>query len=127
MHDLKIAKACPGKNIRPELLRFCSALETDQTREHDQMTKMLSSWYGATPHRDPYSLWIEAQDGELFERYFLKGMLRDHRELADKAGECATRAEHPELAQLCKEVALHREEEARQMDKWNCDWFRQCR
>ncbi|MGE0406769.1 MAG: DUF305 domain-containing protein [Candidatus Korobacteraceae bacterium] len=124
--DLRIARSCPGKRIRPELLSFCASLVADQSREHDAMANMLASWYQRTPHRDPYPLWIERQDGRVFEEKFLEGILRDHRELAKGAAECVRRAEHPELAQLCTEITKHREAEAHAMEEWNCRWFNKC-
>lgn len=126
MHDLKIARACPGKNIRSELQVFCKELFEDQSREHEQMSTWLRQWYKKAPPDDPWTPWLETQDGEVFERQFLKDVLKGHRDVANKATECSTRAEHVELARFCQEVAAHREQEAQKMERWSCEWFRDC-
>lgn len=71
MHALKITKNCTAKKIRPELKDFCTRLYEDQTREQKQLVDMWKRWYGKKQHADPYPLWIESQDGEVFEKFFL--------------------------------------------------------
>jgi len=124
--DMKIASACKGKKIRQELALFCGELLERQTRESDQMRQMLKDWYQRTPHGDPYPLWVENQDGEVFERAFLKGVLREHDDTAKRAGQCSVEAKHSELATLCRQMASHRAEEAIKMKQWSCQWFKEC-
>lgn len=126
MNDLRIAETCGGKKIRPELTQFCKALFADQTQEQEQLADMMQRWYGKRPHKDPYPLWIESQDGEIFEKFFLEGVLRGHEDVARLAGECTKKAKHPELASLCQEMSLHRSEEAKIIKTWNCEWFKRC-
>lgn len=126
MGDLRIAENCAGKKIRPELARFCKQLFTDQTREQEQMVKMLKQWYAKEAHSDPYPLWIESQNGEVFEKYFLEGVLKGHEGIAHKAAVCVKEAKHPELVTLCTGMAKRRAEEAKVMKAWNCEWFKKC-
>ena len=124
--DLRIAQTCEGKQIRPALANFCAVLYDDQLWEYARMADWLSEWYQEDPPSDTLPLWLKSQDGETFERYFLKGVLEGHRELAEKAEKCTRSAKHAELADLCKEIATHRNQEAVKMEKWNCEWFKQC-
>lgn len=126
MHDLKIAENCKAKKIRPELKEFCTRLYADQSREQEQMVAMLKNWYRKGHHGDRYPLWIETQDGEVFEKFFLEGVLKGHENIAKSATECVKQAKHPELATLCREIAKHRAEEAKIMKAWNCEWFKRC-
>lgn len=126
MHDLKVARACPDKDIRAELREFCRQLFVDQDQEREKMAAWLREWYQKAPREDPWTVWLEAQDGELFERQFLKTVLKGHRDVAKRAAECTKSAKHTELAQFCQEVAAHRTQEARQMETWNCEWFGEC-
>jgi uncharacterized protein (DUF305 family) len=123
---MKIARACAGKHIRQELSTFCKDLLQHQTRQHEQMSRWLQDWYQRKPPSDPFPLWIESQNGEVFERYFLKGVLEGHRDVAKRAADCTKHARHPELAEFCKEVSEHRTQEARTMEQWNCQWFKEC-
>lgn len=124
--DLRIARTCKGKNIRPELADFCSTLFADQSGEQARLAGMMKQWYGKEFRKDLYPLWLESQDGKVFEEKFLEGVLRDHTAGAERARECTARAKHPELAQFCQEVAAHRTAEAVRMKKWNCAWFGHC-
>lgn len=126
MHDLRNASACHGKHIRAELATFCADLLRDQTQEKERIDRMLKGWYRHEVHREPYPLWLESQDGRVFEEKFLEGVLRNHSEGAERAKECTSRAKHSELAQLCQEAAEHRAQEAAKMKKWNCEWFGHC-
>lgn len=126
MHDLKIAAACKGKNIQTELLTFCGTMYTDQTQEQARIKQMLKLWFNAKIHQDPYPLWIESQDGKVFEEKFLEGILRDHEEGAGRARECMKQAKHPDLVQFCNEAAVHRQKEVETLKLWNCRWFGHC-
>lgn len=126
MHDLRIASACKGKRIRAELSSFCVDLHADQTREQERIERMLKDWYGKNTYSDPYPLWIESQDGDVFEKEFLKGVLKDHREVAERARKCTVSAKRDELRIFCREVNQHRMAEAVKMEKWSCEWFKEC-
>lgn len=126
MHDLRTTKACKGKNIRSELSSFCRELEAVQSREQEQLGKMLKEWYGKEQHRDPFPLWLESQDGIIFEKHFLAAVLKDHEVMARKANECVKKAEHAELASLCGTMSTNRKAEADKMKAWNCAWFKEC-
>jgi len=127
MHDIKIARACPGKNIRPELKSFCTDLLADQSQESERLAGWLKQWYADEVREDPYSLWIESQDGAVFEKHFIKGVLDGHREVAERGKECVERAKRPELREFCIELQSHRTEEARKLEAWNCQWFAECK
>lgn len=124
--DLRIARTCEGKQIRSELANFCTQLYDDQLWEYARLADMLDQWYQEDPPVDPFPLWLGSQDGETFERYFLKGVLDGHRKLARNAAKCQRQAKHGELATLCEEVSLHRTQEAAKLERWNCEWFKQC-
>lgn len=124
--NLRIARTCEGKQIRAELANFCADLYDDQLWEYAVMSDWLDEWYQEDPPSDPLPLWLKTQDGETFERYFLKGILEGHRELAKEAARCARAAKHGELANFCGEIVRHRTAEATKMEKWNCEWFKQC-
>lgn len=125
-NDLRITRGCPRKNIRAELRQYCNEIAKDQKHEQQQMITWLQEWYQKTPSLDTYTLWLESQDGQTFERYFLKGMLEGHRETAEKAATCTQRAKHAELAELCKEITAHRTQEANRLERWNCEWYGVC-
>lgn len=128
MHDVRVAKACGGKSVKPELLQFCDRMRLDQKKEQEQVAEWLKTWYSDEPHPDQMPLWLENQNGDVFAQYFLKGMLEGHRELAKRAQDCSKNAKHPELAAFCQEIALHRTEEANTLERWNCQWFKKdCR
>ena len=124
--DLRIARTCEGKQIRTELATFCAELYDDQLWEYAHMADWLDEWYQEDPPSDNLPLWLRTQDGEAFERYFLKGVLEGHRELAKEAATCTRAAKHGELAEFCREIVRHRTAEASKMEKWNCEWFKQC-
>jgi Domain of unknown function (DUF305) len=69
--DLRIARTCKGKHIRPELAAFCAELYNDQSREHARMAAWLTDWYQEDPPSDRLPLWFESQDGETFELCFI--------------------------------------------------------
>ena len=126
MHDLRIANACKGKRIKQELTAFCTELHSNQSQEQARMVNMMKQWYDRELHPDPFPLWLEGQDGEVFERGFLKGVLEGHEDMAKKAAQCIQDAKHPELAKLCTSMAEHRRTEAIRMKQWNCEWFKEC-
>jgi uncharacterized protein (DUF305 family) len=124
--DLRIAAACPGKNIRSELMQFCGQLGADQEKERKQLATWLQDWFKDDVKPDHHPLWIEKQDGTVFEKHFIEGVLRGHRDLAERAASCTREAEHAELRTFCQEVTAHRAEEAQQLENWQCAWFEKC-
>lgn len=124
--DLRIAAACPGKKIRTELLQFCNELRADQEKEREQLANWLQSWFNDEVKPDHHPLWIEKQDGEVFEKHFIEGVLRAHRDLAERAASCTREAEHAELRTFCREVTAHRAEEAQRLEQWQCTRLHDC-
>lgn len=126
MHDLRLLNACKGKQLRSELVQFCNQGLEDQTKEQERIALMFSSRFKRRINRDAFPLWIESQEGEVFEKAFLKSMREDHREAANRAKECTQRAQQEELRNMCVELAADRTKEADQLKAWDCNWFGHC-
>ena len=58
-----------------------------------------------------------------FEIKFLKGMIDHHAMAVHMARACSTRADHPELKQLCEQIKTAQQEEIAQMQSWLHSWY----
>ena len=126
LHDMTVLSACERKRVRPQLASFCADALRDQTLEADKMKNMLKNWYGKEAVGEDHSLWIESQQGEVFERYFLRSLAEGHDAAAAEAEECTAKAQREELRLLCSELKIHRAEESKKLKQWNCEWFKEC-
>ena len=128
MHWDKMIDPCAEKKrIHAELLGLCASMETARTAEVEQMTKMLSEWYGKKPPPvDPFPDWVGTLEGAEFERNFLEAMSKHHSEGIDLAVKCVEQAKHAELKGLCGKMRDEQRAERKQMNEFACAWFRAC-
>jgi uncharacterized protein (DUF305 family) len=119
---------CASKtDIRQELHDFCASIDQQHRDRVERMKGWLKDWYGAEyPRTDDIPLWLGSLQGQQFEREFLKEYTGHHADAIDPMAECAKKAIHPELREMCQRVAPRQKAQLQQMKQWACAWFKDC-
>ena len=119
---------CASKtDIRQELHDFCASIDQQHRDRVERMKGWLKDWYGAEyPRTDDIPLWLGSLQEQQFEREFLKEYTGHHADAIDPMAECAKKATHPELRELCQRVAPPQKAQLQQMKQWACVWFKDC-
>ena len=92
------------------------------------MRTWLKDWYGQDlPRTDNIPLWLGTLNGQGFEREFFKEYEHHHADAVEPISECAQRATHPELRELCQRIAPGQRKQLDQLRAWRCEWFKDCK
>ena len=126
--DDRMVGPCANKtDIREELHQFCVTVDQQHRERVERMKGWLKDWYGEDyPRTDDIPLWLGGLSGPVFEREFLKEYTSHHADAVDPMSECATKASHPELRELCQRVAPRQKLQLQQLKEWRCAWFKDC-
>lgn len=126
--DDRMVEPCANKaSIRQELHDFCVTVDQQHRERVEQMKAWLKDWYGKEyPRTDDLPLWLGNLEGKEFEREFLKAYIGHHAEAIDPLAECAKKATHPELRELCQGIAPRQKAQVQELKQWRCEWFKAC-
>lgn len=125
--DRMIEPCAQKSDIRQELHDFCVSVDQQHRERVERMKTWLHDWYGKEyPRTDDIPLWLGTLNGQQFEREFLKQYSSHHADAVEPIADCARKAEHPELRDLCQRVAPRQKEQAHQLKQWACTWFKDC-
>ena len=127
-HDDRMVEPCANKtSIRQELREFCVTVDQQHRERVEQMKVWLKDWYGKEyPRTDDLPLWLGDLEGTEFEREFLKEYIERHVEAVDPLAECAKKATHPELRELCQRIVPRQKAQVQNVKRWRCEWFKDC-
>lgn len=113
--------------IRKELRDFCATVDAQHKERVERMNNWMKQWYNEELSAgEPWPLWLGSLKGAEFEREFLKEYSAHHEEAVKPTTECAQKAVHPELRELCARIAPRQKEDVQQLRKWRCEWFKEC-
>ena len=70
---------------------------------------------------------LSTLSGARYETAFLKSMDMHHAMAVKMAKECQRRGSHAELKQACSNIVTSQSQEIATMEKWLCDWYRDCK
>lgn len=125
--DRMVGPCAKNETIRKELRDFCTTVDQQHRERIERMTKWLNDWYGdKLPGTDNIPLWLGGLKGQEFEREFFKEYTHNHADALDPIKECATKAAHSELRELCQRIAPGQQAQAAQLRQWRCEWFKDC-
>lgn len=126
--DDRMVDPCAKKEtIRKELREFCITVDEQHRERVERMRAWLKDWYGKDlPRTDNIPLWLGTLNGEQFEREFFKEYGHHHADAVEPVKECARRASHSELRELCQRIAPGQQRQVAQLRTWGCEWFREC-
>ena len=126
--DDRMVEPCANKtNIRQELHDFCVNVDQQHRERVEQMKAWLRDWYSSEyPRTDDMPLWLGSLQGQEFEREFLKEYVAHHADAVDPLAECAKKAEHPDLRDLCQRIAPRQKAQVQDLKRWRCEWFKAC-
>jgi uncharacterized protein (DUF305 family) len=134
MMAVHMSEVCLAKAVHPELRQLCEQIIAVQQQEIATMEQWLAAWYGVSNHEHRMNPGhhhrmekLAALSGASFEIEFMKEMIRHHRMAVVKASQCAERAYHDALQDLCEGMASSQLAEIRQMEDWLCAWYGLCR
>jgi uncharacterized protein (DUF305 family) len=125
--DRMVGPCATKKDIRQELRDFCVNVDQQHRERVERMKGWLRDWYSSEyPRTDDIPLWLGGLEGQEFEREFLKEYIGHHADAVDPLSECAKKAEHPELRQLCQRIAPRQKTQVQDLKRWRCEWFKDC-
>ncbi|HWW75905.1 MAG TPA: DUF305 domain-containing protein [Pyrinomonadaceae bacterium] len=132
---IDMAKPAQTKAQHAELKEFARKIVEDQQREIAQMKGWRDQWYAGKPEAMNMEMpgmmdsmkgmdmkGVEAAAGNAFDLMFIDMMTPHHRGAVEMAREALTRAEHPEIKKLARQIIDAQEKEIAQMDKWKSAW-----
>lgn len=127
--DDRMVDPCAKKEtIRRELRDFCITVDQQHRERVERMRTWLKDWYGQDlPPTDNIPLWLGGLQGQEFEREFFKEYEHQHADALEPISECARKATHPELRELCQRIAPGQRKQLDQLRAWRCEWFKDCR
>lgn len=130
---LVMAKACMDKATHQSLRNMCSSVVATQMSEIGTMQAWLHAWYGEryTPTIPPSAIpmmdEINVMYGSQYEIAFMQMLYRHHIVATTRAAPCLDRAYHGSLVSMCGGMAKTQLSEIQTLQKWLCDWYRQCK
>ena len=131
-HRLAImeAETCLEKAVSATLRRRCENIIISRSLEIKMMQSWLESWYGIDyqPQRSRSGMRkLEKLEGAVFEMKLMDMMIRHNRQVIRVSDKCLERAYHPELLNLCRNIAATQTRQIERMQSWLCDWYIACR
>jgi len=131
-HRLAIneAEVCLEKAISTLLRRRCENIIANRDQQIKMMHSWLQEWYGIDyqPQRSRTSLRkLEKFEGAVFEMKLMDVIIKHNRQVIRVTDKCMERAYHPELLNLCKNIAAAQTAQIERMQSWLCDWWLVCR
>lgn len=132
MMAVMMAELCEDRAVHEELLTLCGNIIETQTAEIEQMQSWLHDWYGIdyeprmTGKMRKQVERLAGLSGEEFEIQFMMMMIEHHAEAIEEAQDCAERASHEQLVELCENIIEAQSEEIALMQAWLCDWYDIC-
>jgi uncharacterized protein (DUF305 family) len=126
--DDRMVHPCAKKEtIRKELREFCISVDQQHRQRVERMQKWLKDWYSEElPPTDNLPLWLGSLDGQEFEKEFFKEYEHQHADAGEPIKDCARKATHSELRDLCKRIVPGQQKQVAQLRKWRCEWFKDC-
>ena len=125
--DRMVDPCAKNETIRRELRDFCVTVDQQHRERVEGMRKWLKDWYGEDlPRTDNIPLWLGTLNGPEFEREFFKEYEHHHADAVEPISECARRATHPELRELCQRIGPGQRKQLTQLRAWRCEWFKNC-
>lgn len=131
---IQMAKLVPTNTRRPELIKLSQDIISAQTKEIDDMTGWLASWYNAKPLADITSVpgmtdtmsqmdqLKIARDAD-FDKMFLSMMIEHHTIASNMASLVPQKTQRPELLKLSQDIIKSQSAEIEQMKAWQKAWF----
>lgn len=120
---------CEDRAINPELLALCDQMMAAQSAEIAEMQTWLEDWYGIE-YEPKMTRKMERQlgalaelDGAEFEVAFMEMMIQHHAQAIKEGRECARKAYHEDLIELCINIIATQQQEIILMESWLCDWY----
>jgi uncharacterized protein (DUF305 family) len=129
---VEMGEDCLAGATHPELLELCGDVVETQTTEIGWMTSWLADWYGVTYTAGSGGMMMGGEvelsglTGAELELAFLEEMIPHHVQAVHMSQACTWRAEHPELADLCRSIIETQTAEIESMQQWLCDWYDRC-
>ena len=133
-----MAKMALAKTSNPELKKFAQKIIDDQTKEIGQMKDWRDKWFSGKPMAmnmdmpgmmDSMKMMsgedmkkMDAMGGKEFDTRFLDMMTPHHAGAITMAKEALTKAEHPEIKALSKQIITAQEAEIKMMANWKAKW-----
>jgi len=132
---IDMARPAEKKAGHAELKTFAAKIVADQQKEIAQMKVWRDAWYAGKPEAMNMEMpgmmdsmkgmdmkGMNAASGNEFDLMFLDMMTPHHAGATAMAKEALTRAEHPELKTLARQIIAAQETEIAQMNKWKAAW-----
>ncbi|MDQ2807599.1 MAG: DUF305 domain-containing protein [Chloroflexota bacterium] len=140
---IAMAQLAPTRAAHADVKDLATRIITDQSREIAQMTGWLQSWYGTTPQAGtPAGMGgmgsgmggmmgsmngdttaLAALTGDAFDREFLIEMRTHHQMALMMTQAVPTRAVHPELQTLGRNILRNQAAEITQFESWLHTWY----
>lgn len=133
---IAMAQLAPTHAAHADVKDLATRIITDQSREIAQMTGWLQSWYGTTPQAGvPVGMGgmmgsfngdtttLAALTGDAFDREFLIEMRTHHQMALMMTQAVPTRAVHPELQTLGRNILRNQAAEITQFESWLHTWY----
>ncbi len=128
---IEIFSRCEQVATHNELKQLCTKMRSDQEKESSQMTDWYKSWFNAdVPEKMSMKPGMKAKMDKLktlhgadFEKLFLPTTAQHHQQAIQMAIPCPTKAQHPELKQMCADTKQKQTEEKKQLLQWNSEWY----
>ncbi len=140
---LVMAQAAIQKSQRPELVKFAKNIITAQKQEIAQMQQWRKQWYpqvAATPmmwhaqgnhqmamtaeHKQSMMMNVSLGKADAgFDRRFLEAMIPHHQGAVTMAQDSLTKAKHPQLQKLARNIITSQQAEIDRMQQWQQKWY----
>lgn len=116
------------RSDRPEMRAFGEQIVKTQSAQIEQMNSWLDEWYGGPApgvRYHPMMRDLSGLSGYALDRVFLQDMIRHHMMAVMMSQQLLVRdlAQHPEVADLAREIRDVQHQEIFQMQEWVADWF----
>jgi uncharacterized protein (DUF305 family) len=141
---VKMAQEAKQKSKRPEIQKLADDIIKAQDKEIAQMRQWRTAWYpkasepvafdsktgkSMSMSQDQRSsmmmnMDLGAADAE-FDLRFINAMIPHHEGAIVMAKDALTKAKHPELKQLAKDIITSQQVEIDQMKQWRKAWYNQ--
>jgi len=117
-----------ARSDRPELRDFGEQVVAAQSAQIEQMNGWLEEWYGgpaAGVDYRPMMRDLSGLTGDRLDRVFLQDMVRHHMAAVMMSQQLLVSglAEHPQVADLARQIRDQQHREIFQMQEWLADWF----
>lgn len=126
---IKMSELCKGRTVHAELQAMCDNVIMMQTAEIEKMRGWLRSWYNTDEEpsltgqarRDVERL--ARKNGAEFEKDYMITLIGHHAMALMEAAKCLQEAYHPEMLNMCAEMAAMQGDEIVQLRLWLIQWY----